>query len=66
MPADIVDHAQDLNETRLANALASRKTLTIPFSGSCLACHEPVSERRYCDSDCREAHENHLRRNARA
>jgi hypothetical protein len=63
---DIIDQAQELSETRLAESLSKRKTLTIPFSGSCLSCGEPVEERRYCDASCREDHEEKMRRNMRS
>lgn len=66
MPLDLADMAQDLTETRLAKSLEKkRNTLTIPYSGHCLACGEEVHERRYCDSHCRETHEQQLRRKAR-
>lgn len=56
---DLADKAQELIESRLQDALAltKRETLTVPFSGFCLSCNEPVVERRFCDSDCREQHE---------
>lgn len=52
--ADFGDDAQALSEQILAKTLANRKTLSIPFSGRCLACDEPVEEARFCDGDCRE------------
>lgn len=65
MPADMADIAQDFTEQALKKSLDKRKTLTVPFSGSCLACNEPVGERRYCDSHCRDIHEQEMRRKAR-
>lgn len=64
MPIDFGDKAQEINDTFLAETLAKqkRKTLSIPFSGSCLSCGEPVHERRFCDSDCREHWEENQRR----
>jgi len=55
--ADFGDMAQELTETRLAHSLQKRKLLTLPFSGFCLSCEEPVGERRFCDSDCRQDYE---------
>lgn len=51
---DFGDEAQLRTEQHLETQLKKRKTLTVPFSGSCLSCDEPVGERRFCDSDCRE------------
>lgn len=65
MPADMADIAQDFTEAALESSLQKRKTLTVPFSGFCLACGESVGERRYCDSDCRETHEQEMRRKTR-
>lgn len=63
MPADIIDQAQDLIESRISSALKDQQNITsIPFSGFCLACDEEVGQRRYCDSYCREEHEKSLRR----
>jgi hypothetical protein len=59
---DIIDKAQDINENFLAMSLSSRRTLTLPFSGSCLSCGETTHERRFCDSDCRQHYEKKLRR----
>ena len=61
---DEADKAYDLNEQYLKQAL--KKTLatkSIPFSGLCLACNDPIEKGRYCDSHCRETHEKRLRRN---
>ena len=66
MPADFADDAQAISDAYLNQSLNKRRTLTIPFSGFCLCCNEPVVERRYCDSDCRELHEQKLRRGARS
>lgn len=62
MPADIVDQAQDLVDSNIQSALQNRKVLSVPYSGACLSCGEPVTERRYCDSFCREEHEASLKR----
>ena len=62
MPADFADEAQQINEDFLEMSLRNRPKTTIPFSGFCLHCEEPVIQRRYCDSTCREAHELKQRR----
>lgn len=62
MPIDFADEAQQRTEIHLQASLKARKTLTVPFSGNCLSCHEPVSERRFCDSYCREEYENTQKR----
>lgn len=62
--ADFADEASLRSEIYLAAALSKPRT-TAPFSGFCLACREPVQERRYCDADCRQDHETTLRRGRR-
>ncbi len=62
MPIDFADEAQQLSELHLEESLKKRKVLTIPFSGFCLNCSEPVGQQRYCDSDCRKQHELAMRR----
>jgi hypothetical protein len=54
---DFADRAQDITENHLALSIANRSVLTTPFSGRCLSCDEPVEERRFCDSSCRQNHE---------
>ena len=62
--ADEVDKAGDIEQQFLNTALQQiLQVKSIPFSGFCLACKDPVEERRYCDSQCRETHEKRLRRN---
>jgi len=63
VPIDFADEAQGINELFLQNSLKQRKPTSIPFSGFCLNCEEPVTERRFCDSECREQHEITLKRN---
>lgn len=58
--ADIVDHAQDLIESSMKDTLSKLNAHNIPFSGFCLSCEEPVTERRYCDKHCRMDHEKAL------
>ncbi len=58
--ADWIDEAQDLNEEHIKRSLKEHQARIknpVPFSGLCLCCGEPVSERRFCDSDCRELFE---------
>lgn len=62
MPIDFADEAQARSEVHLKAALSSRKTLSVPYSGFCLCCQEPVEERRFCDSDCREQFETEQKR----
>ena len=57
---DFADAAQEITENHLAQSIAKRTVLSIPFSGRCLSCEEPVEERRYCDSDCRQDHEKKI------
>lgn len=64
MPIDFADEAQQRTENHLEAALNARKTLTVPFSGKCLSCQEPVVERRFCDSHCREDYERTQKRKA--
>ena len=59
---DVVDDAQVLIQRSLDDSLRKRKLLRLPFSGFCLACSEPVVERRFCNADCREHFETSLRR----
>lgn len=63
---DIADEAQAMTGEFIENSLKNRQRLSTPFSGVCLACEEPVQERRYCDSYCREDHEKALVRKMRA
>lgn len=63
---DIADAAQELSGEFIENSLKNRKTLSTPFSGFCLSCEEPVTDRRYCDSFCREDHEKAMIRKMRS
>jgi predicted nucleic acid-binding Zn ribbon protein len=62
MPMDDADIAQNISENFLKDSLNKRSRLTIPFSGKCLSCGEPVDQRRFCDSDCRHEYEANLKR----
>lgn len=64
--ADFADEASALADLHLAAALSRPRAQAAPFSGFCLACREPVEERRYCDSDCRADHEIQLKRSRRS
>ena len=61
-PIDFADEAQAVAEKHLEEVLRSRKILTLPFSGFCISCNEPLVERRYCDAFCRDNHEAQLKR----
>lgn len=51
--ADIIDKADELNETYLRAALAQRRTRAPEANGLCLNCDEPVAMGlRWCDKDC--------------
>jgi hypothetical protein len=63
---DSIDLAQDITEDHIYNALKKHRVSSIPFSGFCLFCQDPVVERRYCDSHCREAHEAEQLRKTRS
>jgi hypothetical protein len=59
MPIDFADSAQDLQELLLKRTLENQSQKTsAAFSGFCLSCEEPIENRRFCDSDCREDFEN--------
>lgn len=59
---DIADEAQTKIDKALSDGLARlRRQTQIPFSGSCLFCREPVHNRRFCDSACREGFELGIR-----
>ena len=59
---DVVDDSQVLIQKSLDDSLKKRTLLRLPFSGFCLACSEPVVERRFCNANCREHFETSLRR----
>jgi hypothetical protein len=59
--ADFADQAQNVTELHINKAIKDRETATLPFSGVCIACQEPVTDRRYCDSFCREDHEQSMK-----
>lgn len=61
--ADIGDKASALSEQLLTASLRNINTTTVPFSGLCLSCEEPIGkDRRYCDRNCRDDHERSLRK----
>lgn len=63
MPIDFADQAQDLSDLILSRTLQNQQLKTsIPFSGLCLSCEEPIEKGRYCDSDCRDDHESRRKR----
>ena len=54
MPIDFADQSQDIIERFLEDSLKNCTIPTPPLSGFCLSCEEPVVQRRFCDSTCRE------------
>jgi hypothetical protein len=56
MPIDFGDEAQERQETFLRRSLDTfrNNNASIPYSGVCLHCSEPVDQKRFCDSFCRE------------
>lgn len=54
--SDIIDDANDRAEMDRERLIAiARDTRPVaPLTGSCLACGEPQSDRRWCDADCRD------------
>ena len=59
---DIVDEITAMHEFRLSRIPKRVPAKQIPFSGSCLCCQEPVSDKRYCSPECREEHEFNMKR----
>ena len=60
---DNADFVTNLEERMLKKLSCSNTLRTkIPFSGFCLSCEEPISERRFCDSDCRKDFEDRTKR----
>lgn len=57
MPIDFADEAASITTQFLDMQLQKHRVTTVPFSGFCLHCNEPVQERRFCDGDCRAEHE---------
>lgn len=55
---DHADLSQDYADREVQKKLKHISTTPPPFSGYCICCAEPVFDRRFCDSDCREVWEN--------
>jgi hypothetical protein len=51
--SDLADKAQAVLEVALEAARTHRKP-TLPFTGKCYNCEEPIEDGRFCDADCRE------------
>ena len=60
--ADDIDKITAMDEFRLSRTPKRVQFKEIPFSGSCLCCQEPVSNRRFCSPECREEHEFQAKR----
>ncbi|KAF1366396.1 hypothetical protein [Yokenella regensburgei] len=62
---DEVDLASQAEQTRMAQLLEGRTRLSLPLTGLCHNCSEPV-DTHFCDADCRDDYEKrqqpHLRR----
>lgn len=56
-----VDISQETSDIYLQRLLNNHRVTSAPFSGFCLCCKDPVVQRRFCDSACREAYEHRLR-----
>lgn len=61
--ADDADIANDLQETFLQKSLERTRSRSVPvFTGKCLYCEDPIEIGRFCDSHCRESHEQEMRK----
>lgn len=60
---DIYDQATFIEERdrELSIAHVRAQNQPIKFSGRCLSCNAQIESGRYCDSWCREDHEQELR-----
>lgn len=54
--ADICDTASDAQDIFLQQSLAKQRATSVAQKSSpnCLFCEEPITEGRFCDSDCRD------------
>jgi hypothetical protein len=59
--SDFADRAQSITELHITKSISEHSTTAKPFSGVCIACGEPVDQRRYCDKHCREDHEKEMK-----
>ncbi|MFZ5001157.1 hypothetical protein ACOY5P_17445 [Enterobacter asburiae] len=63
---DEVDLASLAEQSRLAHLLKGRTRASLPFTGLCHNCSEPLDNVHFCDADCRDDYEkrlqSHLRR----
>lgn len=58
--ADDVDIAYEEEARRIIHLLANRTRVTLPFTGMCHNCLEPLSEAQFCDADCRDDYEKRM------
>lgn len=58
--ADLADTAQQITERFLEHSLRNHAVPVTRFSGMCMACGDPVHERRFCDRDCRQLYESEI------
>ncbi|STB68491.1 Uncharacterised protein [Citrobacter freundii] len=55
--ADLADIAHEVERFNLEHRLATRRRHYLPVTGFCYNCHSGVTERLFCDGDCREDYE---------
>lgn len=56
--ADDIDKANDLAEMeRNAAVMAAQRASYLHYCGRCWNCDEPLEEGLFCDTDCRDDHE---------
>jgi len=59
---DQLDQAQEFEETRRADALRDQALKpAMPFIGSCYNCEAVIDRGCFCDRDCRDDFERHIR-----
>lgn len=59
---DQLDKAQEFEELRRADALRDQALKpSMPFKGECYNCTEVIDHGCFCDCDCRDDFERHMR-----
>ncbi|OON34767.1 hypothetical protein BTJ39_23165 [Izhakiella australiensis] len=59
--ADPIDEAVARQQQTIEIALANRTRTPLIYTGECHWCRETISTGAYCDSDCRDDHQQYLR-----
>jgi hypothetical protein len=54
---DAVDQAQGQTDLDLELALKNRKVVSLPDTGLCHYCSDPIEKGHFCDSFCRDDYE---------